>query len=296
MTYLKTACDHGALEKTSPDRRLSARLRRLLFDGQERERAVHWPDGFSFSTPAEGDGYDFSVNIQFTWCSTGVAGAQELITRAREAHPELRDRLVGAIRNASRAFPPYEAAKAEETISGLVTDEFSRTRFDYVTADGPDGRVRPIQARTTVRPDETVRKAQQAAWDLRLAAENDHALAERLVPLLTRRRQLWQMFLESGQGRWTTPYAAALAETPQRVGETVKAMFDDRRRQAEELSEQINEQTAEYGELNAYELMIRNDTVLRRLMDLMGIDRPAEPETGPFDIGDPAVWNGEGRR
>ncbi|MFG2089813.1 hypothetical protein [Spirillospora sp. NPDC048824] len=295
MTYLKTACDHGALDKTPPDQRLSARLRRFLLDGRDRERAIHRPDGFSFSTPAEGDGYDFSVNVQFTWCSTGVASAEELVTRAKEGYPALRDKLLDGIRLASRKFPPYEAWKAETEIARLVTNVFTKTRFEYVTADGPDGRVRPIEARTTVKPDETVRKAQQAAWNLRLAAENDHALAERLVPLLTRRRELWQAFLESGQGRWTTPYAANLAEKPQHVGETVQAMFSDRRKQAKELSEQINEQTEDYGELNAYELMIRNDTVLRRLMDLMGIDHAPEPATGPFGSSERNTWNGEGR-
>ncbi|WP_433248428.1 hypothetical protein [Actinomadura nitritigenes] len=291
--YLKTACDHGPVEKVPADGRLRARLRRLM--ERDRERAVHWPDGFAFASPAEGDGYDFSVKVQFLWCVTGIASVEGLIERAKENHPALRDRLLTRVRSVSRTVAPYEAATAEARISRIVEDVFAEARFEYRALGRISGTARTIEPHTVVKPDEAVRKAQQAAWDRRQRTENDHALAERLVPLLTERRELWQAFLESGQSRWATPYAVTLAEKSEGVGAAVQEMFEERRRQARELTGLVTEQAEEYEDVNAFELMIRNDTVLRRLMDLMGIDRPAELAPAPFGTGEQARWSAEPR-
>jgi hypothetical protein len=291
--YLKTTCDHGPVEKAPPDGRFHARLRRMM--ERDRERAVHWPDGFSFGSPAEGDGYDFSVKVQFVWCATGIASVEGLIERAKENHPALRDRLLTRVRAVSRTVAPYEASAAEARIGRVVEDVFAETLFEYRALGRAGGAVRAIDPHTAVKPDEAVRKAQQAAWDRRQRTENDHALAERLVPLLTQRRELWQAFLESGQSRWATPYAVTLAEEPEGVGNAVQEMFDERRKQAKELTDLVTQQVEEYEDANAFELMIRNDTVLRRLMDLMGIDRPPELTALPFGTGEQGRWSGEPR-
>ncbi|MGK5557814.1 hypothetical protein ACSNOI_40045 [Actinomadura kijaniata] len=292
-TRSQPPCGHTHFTKYPlPPEGAWARLGRRWRERLPVERVVHRDHMLEFVTPAQGDGYEFTVKVQFTWCATGKERTERLAERAWNQAPALRDRLITRLRPVSRRFAPYEAADAETRIIAAVEELFAQTYFDHTTAEGFNGRTRAIEPMTFIRLDDTVREAQRRAWDERQTADNAHALAERLVPQLTRRRDLWHEFLRSGQGSWITPYAVALTVSPERAAEVVRKMFEERREQAGELAEEIADQAQEYSSMNAFELMMRNDTVLQRLMDLMGIDRPPELTARPFDDSDRALWNG----
>lgn len=224
---------------------------------------------------------------------TGRQPVESLVERAESRNSTLRDRLLVALRPVGRAYPPYEAARAEQGIARAVDELFFAAEYDYETPEGPDGRVKAIDARTTVKLDDTVRDAQREAWDRRQQADNDHAYASLLVPQLTQLRQMWHGFLESGQGQWVTPYAVALAGKPEDAAKVVERMFNDRHQQARELAGEVARQTEDYGGMNAFELMTRHDTVLRRLMSLMNVPQSPGLPPGPFDDTEHERRNGD---
>jgi hypothetical protein len=249
-------------------------------------RAVHWPDSFEFRVPAKGDGYDFSIIVNFTWCVTGHAYGEALISRAREHRTVLRDRTATRLRGGSRDFAPYEAGSAERKFHQILGELFTATRLTYHSGTGVDGDARPIEHHTLLRLDKPVRQAQRKAWSSRQEAFNRHEEARLLATQFGEQRLLWQEFLKNGQGDWLTPYAVALAQNPDAAAEVVKKMTGDRHEEARKLAEHVEEQVRQYNTRDAFDLMVQNDLVLRRLLELIGVPGLPPPAPSPFEEGD----------
>jgi hypothetical protein len=283
MTQFKADCGHhGPVEEVRPGGGLGSRIRRWLQSGN-KDRAVHWPDSFELNMPAQGDGYDFLVIVYFTWCITGKADGESLVERARDHRTTMLERVSLRTRAISRRYPPYEAADAESHIHQAIGDVFARTRLTFASAAGVDGDARAIDHRTVLRLDEPVREAQRAAWSRRQSAVNDHGLAGLLSAQLSERRRLWRDFLHEGENDWRTPYALSLATDPEDVAEVVRDMFADRRARVEEMTENLAEQSEEYETKDAFEIMTKNETVLRRMMAMLGVPELPAIDPSPFD-------------
>ncbi|MFG2000900.1 hypothetical protein ACGFNU_17315 [Spirillospora sp. NPDC048911] len=286
MSTLETACGHhGPVQKVQLYPTAGTRLWRLLRRTGNESRAAHWPDTFGFEVPAMGDGYEFSVSVHFTWCVTGPAYPEVLVWRALDNHTALLERLVARVRGVSRLFPPYEAGEAEARIHQTVGEVFNGTQLVFVSAAGPDGDARPIEHRTMLRLDKPVRKAQRDAWSRRQDETNRHELARLLALQFGERRELWHEFLESGRSDWLTPYAVALADDPESVDKIVREMTKDRRTQAKELADHVVSTARAYDKMDAFDLMLHNDRVLRHLMELMGVPGLPPANPSPFDEG-----------
>ncbi|GLZ02893.1 hypothetical protein Acsp03_03600 [Actinomadura sp. NBRC 104412] len=283
MTNLRTGCKYHSepVERLQLYPGIGTRLVRLLSRSRDRFRAVHWPDSFEFRVPAKGDGYDFFVVVNFTWCVTGHAYGEKLISRASEHREILRDRAAARLRGVSRDFPPYEAGAAEKTFHGTLGELFAGTCLTYASGTVDDGAARPIEHYTLLRLDKPVRKAQREAWSSRQEAHNRHEEARMLAAQLGEQRLLWREFLSNGQADWLTPYAMALAENPEDAAKITEKMTGDRYDKARELATHIEKQVREYNARDAFDLMVQNDLVLRHLLRLIGV--PGLPEApSPF--------------
>ncbi|GAA2610277.1 hypothetical protein SMC26_24460 [Actinomadura fulvescens] len=284
MSTLRTDCTHhGPVQKVQLHPTAGVRLWRWLRRTGDETRAVHWPDSFDFKVPAMGDGYEFSVSAHFTWCVTGRAHGEALVRRALDNRTALLERLVARVRGVSRLFPPFEAGDAEARVHQTIGEVFGGTRLTFVSAAGSDGDARPIEHRTVLRLDKPVRKAQREAWSRRQEETNRHELARLLALQFGERRELWHDFLESGRNDWRTPYAVALADDPESVDEIVRRMTEDRRTQAKELADHVVSTASAYDKMDAFDLMLHNDRVLRHLMELMGVPGLPPPNPSPFD-------------
>lgn len=297
MIHLKTDClHHGPLDKVRPDPGIFVRFVRALRPFDNKTHAVHLPDLFKFSVPAKGDGYEFSVTVHFTWCVTGRAFGYVLAHRVLDNRTRVLERLLGRVREVSRRYPPYDAAAAEANIHRCIAEIFNANHLVFVAGEEaaarPDGDARAIEFRTAVHLDKPVREAQQEAWSRRQKVVNEHDLARVMAGHLSESRQLWQSFLREGARDWLTPYAVALAKSPDEAADVISRMFRDRHDQVGELAEQVVKQTKAYGGLDAFELMTQNDTVLRRLMTMMGIEQAPPLELQPFEDEPHAPSNG----
>ncbi|KAB2339646.1 hypothetical protein [Actinomadura rudentiformis] len=289
MSTLKTACTHhGPVQKVQLHPAAGTRLWRWLRRTGDESRAVHWPDTFDFKVPAMGDGYEFSISVPFTWCVTGRAYPEVLVGRALDNRTALLERLVARVRGVSRLFPPFEAGDAEARVHLAIGEVFNGTRLAFVSAAGADGDARPIEHRTVLRLDKPVRKAQREAWSRRQEETNRHELARLLALQFGERRELWHEFLQSGRNDWLTPYAVALADNPESVDEIVRKMTQDRRTQAKELADHVVSTARAYDKMDAFDLMLHNDRVLRHLMELMGVPGLPPPNPSPFETGNEA--------
>ncbi|MFI0445901.1 hypothetical protein [Actinomadura sp. 6N118] len=289
MSTLKTTCTHHGpiAQRVQMHPTPAARVWRWFRRTGDERRPVHWPDSFEFKVPAKGDGYEFVLSVHFTWCVTGHAFGEVLVSRAQDNRTALLERVVARVRDVSRLVPPYDAGAAETRIHQTIATLFNTTQLVFVAgteAGAPtDGDARPIDPRTVLRLDKPVRKAQQEAWTQRQRAVNTHDLSQLLAGQFSERRELWQRFLESGQGDWLTPYAVALATDPNSVAQIVERMTEDRREHAKELADHVVDQVQAYEDRDAFDLMMQNDRVLRHLMELMGVPGLPPPNPSPFD-------------
>lgn len=283
MSTLRSTCpNHGPLDRIPSYVSAWTRFRRWLDRSGNAFRAVHRPATIQFRVPAQGDGYDFSVVVHFTWCVTGHAHPEALAARADELQFCLKESLVARVRAVSRDFAAYEAAEAETRFDRVVEELFSGTTLEFVSKGQPDGEARPIEHRTIVGMERPVRDVQREAATRRQNAINEDDLARLLVEQFGGRRLMWQRFLESGRSEWLTPYAVALAERPEQVASVVERMARDLRAEARELTEYIVGQVRSYKERDAFDLMMENDHVMRHLMKIMGVAE-LPPAASPFE-------------
>ncbi|HEX6469315.1 MAG TPA: hypothetical protein VF069_09485 [Streptosporangiaceae bacterium] len=284
MTQFKADCaHHGPLDDVRPGRGLCGQIRRWIQQSGNKDRAVHWPDSFELNVPARGDGYEFLIVLHFTWCVTGKADGESLVERAQGQRTTMLERVALRVREISRRYAPYEAAEAEAHIHRVIGDIFTRTHLTFASPAGVDGDARGIEHRTVLRLDGPVRDAQRAAWSRRQTAVNDHDLARLLAGQLSERRRMWREFLREGEDDWRTPYALSLAVDPKEVSEVVREMFADRRNRVEEMAEQLVEQSEGYETKDAFEIMTKNETVLRRMMAMLGIPELPAIDPSPYD-------------
>jgi hypothetical protein len=225
------------------------------------------------------------VAVHFTWCVTGKVDGEALVRRALDHRTSLLERVALRVRELSRRYAPYEAAEAESHIHRALGDTFARTRLTFASAAGVDGDARAIEHRIVLRLDEPVRDAQLEAWSRRQAAVNDHGLATMLAGQLGERRRLWGDFLRAGERDWRTPYALSLAQDPERVAEIVRAMFDDRGARVKQMADELVSQSEEYAAKDAFEIMTKNETVLRRMMAMLGVPDLPAIDPSPYDEG-----------
>jgi hypothetical protein len=284
MTKYKSNCGHhGPVDQVPPNAGIGRYIQRWYQQSRGQDRAVHWPDTFDLNVPAQGDGYDFTVTVHFTWCVTGKTDAESLVVRAMDQRTTLLEQVALKIRTVSRLYPPYEAAEAEARVHQAIGEVFARTRLTFASPAGVDGDARAIDHRTILRLDKPVREAQRTAWSLRQEAVNEHGLARLLADQLTERRRMWRDFIRDGEGDWRTPYAVALAKDPARAAEIVEKMAADRRAYVRELADLVVDQSKQYATQDVFETMTQNETVLWQLMKLLNVPNLPSVEPSPFD-------------
>ena len=101
-----------------------------------------------------------------------------------------------------------------------------------------------------------------------------HHLAKLLRQQLGQRRGWWEDFINEGLGDWLTPYAVKLAEDPDDVSGVLTQLRDGQRERIEELAGTVEEQARGYRESDDFETMLTNETVLRHLVQTIGLQVP----------------------
>jgi hypothetical protein len=244
---------------------------------------VHEPnEEFSFETPALGDAFNFRIRIRCSWTVQATASDEEMEKKIAEVREFIqgsraitRDRLEERIRPIARAFPPYRAAEAEETLNQTISDCLN------------DGDVR-VTVRTWVDVSDPVREDLQKVWRERLVAESgvelDGVLRKAHVALLGELQEDWRKLLIAGlagigavdeaSATWLAPYALALAEDPENAAGYLKNVLKGRVDHAEQLLADLGALAID-DRVEAIEFAFQSQSALHRLLMYLGVPIPA---------------------
>jgi hypothetical protein len=235
-------------------------------------------DTFVLETPAEGDAYNFLINIRCAWSVQGTASAENRKRRTQEIRrlvakqrPVVREQIEATIRKAARHHAPYRAAAAEEEIGAALS---------ACKAEG-DLHVK-VRARVDVCA--AVREDLKTVWQHRLAEDAKGDVKKATVELIGDLQEAWRDLLLAGlndigevqtaKAAWIAPYALALAQDPeQSAGAYLRAMIEHRVSHAENLLTDLSDLVVDRN-IDAIEFAFGSDSALRALLSLLGVPIP----------------------
>jgi hypothetical protein len=173
------------------------------------------------------------------------------------------------IRQTARKFSIVQPGEAEQAINERLVRRL----------DGAERNDRAIISRWTARaevvlPDEVLtlmRNAFNVNYKIR---ENAKATALRMTET-EGLREGWDRFLDDAAKSKNAHHAVRLAENPNNIAEVLKEVLNDRREDAEYLVKLINEIVQVQRSADILDLVVQSETVLRKTLEMMGIELPA---------------------
>jgi hypothetical protein len=286
MTDPYTRTDPSRPRRRRFRRWLAQRIQRLLSDTDPVNTGVPAPplpvtreanhtETVVFRTPSKGDAYDFSVAADLCFCASGPLDAETLIARIRERIPAVTTEMTSTARAIGREHPPFRPGAAEPKMTAAV-----QQAVDAVLAGAPDedGTVYNCTVRVRVDMPEAVRELQRKAVADQVRSEALYEQSEQTAQRMGELRDAWSTFIRDGLPAWDTPYAVNMALKPSQVASVLYAMRKDRKKEAQDLVEQVGMVAAEHERLDLLELALVSDSALRKAFELLEI---AQPEAGP---------------
>jgi hypothetical protein len=255
-------------------------------DRTDRQAHVRPEKTSAFSTPAQGDAYDFLVSMRWRW-TDGHWSTRWLKRPTGPGRAEVWEDITVATRCMLRRYPPNMPAEAEAALN---------RRLDDMAAE--DGRWR---ARAEVGLDEAVREQQRESWKRVLTQQADQKLAKlereagyELLNDYTTLVQRWQDLLadvgigEKGEkpAPYLGRYLVRLAAEPATAANVVDLLSDRREEKDDELLQAVIGAMTGRDQVNLLETDLAYDSALRRLVEWAGLPLP-EPPTEPSPNGAP---------
>ncbi len=235
-----------------------------------------------FQSPSKGDAYDFSVAADLCFCASGPVDIETLNARIRARIPAVTTEVTSTARAIGREYPPFRPGAAEPKMATAV-----QQAVDAALAGTPDedGTVYTCTVRVRVDMPEAVRELQRKAVADQVRSEALYEQSEQTAQRMGELRDAWSKFIREGLPAWDTPYAVNMALKPSQVASILYAMRKDRKKEAQDLVEQVGMVAAEHERLDLLELALVSDSALRKAFELLEI---AQPEVGPAsNFGEP---------
>jgi hypothetical protein len=228
-----------------------------------------------FTTPAEGDAYDFRVTVAGTWMARGQFSVKTFDRFITENWAEMAEVIHTTVREHARRFPPHKPAAAEASINDALRERIASTLGKQSQNAGAD---LSLSARALVGMSEPVQKIQGEVWAQLLRRDAGFDLAKQLGQL----RTLWSEVLQVTLGDWTERYALQLAEEPSQTTEVVTDMLTQRRQEAERLLDDLNRTISKHQSIDMLDFVLQTDSALRAIMKTLGMPLPDPPPSSPF--------------
>ncbi|MFC7381338.1 hypothetical protein [Sphaerisporangium rhizosphaerae] len=230
---------------------------------------------FTFPTPAKGDAYDFTLEVDLCLCATGTLRDEALDTKIDARFADLRTVTRNAARWKAREFPPFRPGAAEPAITAVV-----QAAVDRALTDSPDedGVVFDCSATVRVQMDSAIRELQRRSVAEQVQFEARYELSEQAAQRLGELREVWTAFIAAGLPRWETPYAVLMAQQPAQTATTLFKMREDRQEEARGLVDTVVQVASGHERMDLLEFALASDSALSKTYELLGI---AEPEPGP---------------
>jgi hypothetical protein len=246
-------------------------------------RTVKRTSTIQLTTPALGDSYDFTVDVECCWCASGDMTEDALQAKIDDYVPAFERIIRRAVRAAARKHVPYRPEDAELAVNAAI-----RGAVDAELAATPDldGAVLNLDAASQVSIAEPVRALQQNLLSQRMNSAALLDVSEMLAIRLGELRACWRKFIGDGQDDWFTPYAVQLAQEPEHAAAILFGMGAQRRKDAETLVGRVATIAHGYETMDLLEFAAASDTALRHTYEIFGIPIPDAGPT-PFDDAPP---------
>jgi hypothetical protein len=219
------------------------------------------------TVPARDPAYNFKVLL---YC-TKLAGRRRRInssTAEVDDLSRLADIARVTIRETARTFSIYEPAAAEQAINarldGQLDDAYRKDRILLWRWEA--------RAEITL-PDEVLglmRNAFKEEYQIRVNARTTELRMTETDEL----RQRWDRFLDEAAKSPNAQHAVRLAENPDDIAGTLEEVLNDRRVRAADLITLLAKIVEVQRSADIFELVVRSDTVLRKTLEMMGIELP----------------------
>jgi hypothetical protein len=220
-----------------------------------------------FPAPAAEPAYDFKVIV---YCTTRPLRRSWFawLSVKREALEldEVSENIRNVIRRTARNFSIFEPGLAEQAINEALIRRLSGTE------GGPTFMSWTARAEVTV-PDEVL-------TIMRSALDEEHHIRVRAKATALRMaqtdelRQGWDRFLDDAAKSRNAHHPIELAENPDNIADVLAAVLRDRRKGAEDLVTLINKIVEVQRSADIVDLVVRSETVLRKTLEMMGIQVP----------------------
>jgi hypothetical protein len=243
------------------------RLTAREFEIEESSRAPDGNEHTYLAVPARDQAYNFKVLL---YCTKLAGRRRRINSSAAEADDLNRVANIArvAVRETARNFSIYEPAAAEQAINERLDSEL----------DNAYHKDRSLLWRWEARaeitlPDEVLglmRSTCKAEYQIMVNAK---ATALRMAETEGLRQQ-WDLFLDEAAKSQNAQHAVRLAEHPDDIAGTLEEVLNGRRERAEELITLLGKIVEVQRSVDIFELVARSDTVLRKTLEMMGIELP----------------------
>ncbi|MFI5915684.1 hypothetical protein [Dactylosporangium sp. NPDC051541] len=243
-------------------------------------RTVNRVRTVTFTTPAKGDSYEFTVNVDLCFCATGAAAAERLDAKLDGRLPDLIAEVKAAARPIAREFPPFRPGVAEPRVARAIQQA---TEAALAGVPDEDGVYLTCSARSRVDMPEEVRQLQRLALAEQVKFESRYEQSEQSAQRLGELREVWSKFIRDGLPSWVTPYALAMAQQPAQVAPLLFKLRDDRKAEAAKLVDAVAAVAAGHERMDLLEFALATDSALSKTYELLGIAAPPDGSDSLFD-------------
>jgi hypothetical protein len=219
------------------------------------------------SVPASDPAYDFKVLL---YCSKRSRGGRLIGSSTAEERDlsRIAEMAAVAIRQTAKNFSICEPAAAEQAINDRLDsllDESHRIhgvlkwRWEACAEISLPGEVRTLM-RNAFEEEHRIRTHAKTTA-LRMAETDDL-------------RQRWDHFLDEAAKSQNAQHPVRLAENSDDISGVLEEVLNDRRVRAGELITLLAKIVEVQRSADIFELVVRSDTVLRKTLEMMGIELP----------------------
>ncbi len=239
---------------------------------------VNRREEITFTTPARGDVYDFTMKVELCWCATGATTDDVLHAKINSRRSDMTAEIKTAARPVARRFAPYRPGDAEMPVTVAVTGAVESA---LAAVPDEDGVVVNCTPRVRVEMADAIRELQRPLVAAQVKLDGRYDLSALAAQRLGELRVIWRDFIADGLPEWETPYAISLAQQPDQAARELFAMRKDRRDEASTLVETVAHVATGHDRLDLLEFAVVSDSALRKTYELLGLPLP---DPGPDSL------------
>jgi hypothetical protein len=241
----------------------------MLYQIQQNQPEAEPPvdiEPFVLVSPAKGDAYDFSVTL-FRTATSGGRRARALLSDELPEAEAVLQRACQEVRSTTRRFEITAAGAAERA-----------TNDNLQAISGSMTGVYRWAVRAEVNVPEEIRQLNREAHKRRhdIRADADAALLQ--IKSTDEVRQKWQEFLTAVVGSAQVEDAIRLAVSPEQLPQIIAGLVEQRQQGAQQLLGTIDTITQRYETVDMLDFMVKNETVLRKTLELLGLPVPPQAD------------------